>query len=381
MRTFCCLILVFSLFACNSGKNSRAKEVSLVLSDTEIHITIDEKTRNVTTTLMHNNTDELYFVNHIKNSIQVYNTTKQSLDRELIFDNNGPDGIGQLDGFVFVDSLFLIYARHESEIVIADFFGKIMKRVSYEPPSGYSTTRGISIIPNLYEKDNKVLIKATIDGNFRELGNNELKEYSLGYTLDLHNGETQLVSHRYPEDYWKGFKKDFSTFFVQQGQGSVFVYSLFADHRVFYANSEFDLLQDKEAKSRFFEASFEAIPLDGSRLERAKYFSAEQRYQDLLFDPYRNLYYRFAYHQSDILPESDLNIMRFYPKEFSILILDVDFNLIGESFIKNENRFAPSNCFVHKSGLYMSLSHPNNEYISEDEIAYVLFEIKTNSIQ
>lgn len=56
------------------------------------------------------------------------------------------------------------------------------------------------------------------------------------------------------------------------------------------------------------------------------------RYGDLIYDPYRKIYYRFAYPKVDL--DRNMNWWGkavYGRKKFSVLILDKDFQVIGET--------------------------------------------------
>jgi hypothetical protein len=75
-------------------------------------------------------------------------------------------------------------------------------------------------------------------------------------------------------------------------------------------------------------------------------------YGNTLYDKYRDVYYRFAYPGVDISQYANYNLQDLYmsglPK-FSVIILDKNFNIIGESLFP-ENTYNPQVAFIHKDG-------------------------------
>ena len=65
---------------------------------------------------------------------------------------------------------------------------------------------------------------------------------------------------------------------------------------------------------------------------------------------------------------------RFVPKMFSILILDSELNVIGETLFEKE-KFLPDNLFITEAGVYLSKNHPDNPDLEEDYLSFALFEL------
>jgi hypothetical protein len=82
--------------------------------------------------------------------------------------------------------------------------------------------------------------------------------------------------------------------------------------------------------------------------EMIQYLECTQ-YGNIHFDPYRNLYYRVVHHP---LYEYDINNQDTYMKNLSIVILDSEFNKVGEYDLKEKTSM--SGCaFVSDEGLHI----------------------------
>ena len=80
-------------------------------------------------------------------------------------------------------------------------------------------------------------------------------------------------------------------------------------------------------------------------------------YGNIMYDKYRQVYYRFVYPEVEFDQSEDfLSIFREGRKQFSILILDKELSIIGETlfpvYTYNSNL-----AFVNEKGLYLSVSH------------------------
>ena len=67
--------------------------------------------------------------------------------------------------------------------------------------------------------------------------------------------------------------------------------------------------------------------------------------------------------------------LRQFPKEFSIMILDNELNIIGETLMEGD-KYVPNNMFVTEDGLYISVNHPDNPDNREDFLSFALLVLE-----
>jgi hypothetical protein len=80
--------------------------------------------------------------------------------------------------------------------------------------------------------------------------------------------------------------------------------------------------------------------------------TTEPWYLKVLFDPYRNCYYRFAKHRQSLKDEQQKMNNRFMGK-WSIIVLDANFQRIGECKLDGKD-YSILQSFVAERGLYIS---------------------------
>lgn len=98
-------------------------------------------------------------------------------------------------------------------------------------------------------------------------------------------------------------------------------------------------------------------------------------YGSLIYDKYRNVYCRFAYPEVELDPKVNWFKRSFFGrKKFSVIILDHNFNIIGETLFPEEiyNSYV---YFVHEDGLYISDNYQINNDQSEDIVSFVCFDL------
>lgn len=93
-------------------------------------------------------------------------------------------------------------------------------------------------------------------------------------------------------------------------------------------------------------------------------------YGNLIYDKYRDVYYRFVYPETELSPnENFMDIWQLGRTKFSIMVLNKDFEVIGETLFP-ENTFASNLFFIREDGLYLSTSFIKNPDYSDDELCF-----------
>lgn len=77
----------------------------------------------------------------------------------------------------------------------------------------------------------------------------------------------------------------------------------------------------------------------------------EPRYISLIYDPFRNCYYRIVHHALEYESKDGMTVNSLLDKPWSVMILDEDFNVKGET-IMDAKRFLPA-VFPMKDGIYI----------------------------
>jgi len=190
----------------------------------------------------------------------------------------------------------------------------------------------------------------------------KLKMSKMAYSIDLSNGNVVPSKLNYPEGYLCKALKNFEPSLVFQPNFTV--YSLFGDHRVFKQKQD-GTLETFDGQSQYLDESLPLFPVAGERLDTQKYLTASLRYESLIYDPYREVYYRFAYPTLAIAKEEDLRLLRENPGPFVIQVFDNELKMLTERYFEGGIYF-PNNSFLTKEGFYISINNPENPNANED---------------
>jgi hypothetical protein len=379
MKNGVLLLVIGLLFSCQNEKSNEDKTFELIPSGKFLSLDLDDSTANISTGLQYFKGDKEYLFNANwgTNSLQIYDLQDQKLAKELFFDFEGPNGIGGLFGFHVqsMDSIFLFTAPFGSRFFIVDSEGEIEKRIDYQIPEGL----GSFFVHNAYMLSPPVIQGGSLaantrfSANIREVTQALLSSKNIGIEVDLNTGESKPFAHFFPSDYLASGQKmiDLSR---AQGKDKI-VYSFFGDHQLYYS-SAFDLpLRPIQAASSYLENNMPAFQSDSPSEFFFQYNLASSRYGSLLYDSFRNVYYRFAFPTIPDVTEEDLRNLRTSPGPFVVMVFDENLKLLTEKLFE-AGTYLPDNSFVGEKGLYLSINHPDNPQNKEDQMVFELIEFR-----
>lgn len=98
-------------------------------------------------------------------------------------------------------------------------------------------------------------------------------------------------------------------------------------------------------------------------------------YGNMLYDPYREVYYRIAYPRTEMdKGVRAMELLMYGRKCFSIIIIDKDFNVLGETLFPDYT-YNSKLMFIREGGLYISDSHYMNPAFSDDILSFQRFDL------
>lgn len=375
---FVAVVLVF-LTSCSRQKTN--SEYVLSSSDTLVRIELDSLTSNFTYWLDYYYDEQLdsgmlFSLDHIHNEIELYALNEGRLLDKVAYEKEGPSGVGTLIEIAVMglDSV-LIFPPFDNSFYQSRLSDATLKKVTYEKPDEYSSIRSLTnnFSSKAFVDEEFVYTRTLFGGNYMLMENEELSEKPLMYRVNVASGAVEFAHFTFPDDYWVGGKTSYE--FSTVANNGRFAFSFYGDHNIYVANSFDEELRPIMAKSNYLPADFERLPEAGSREDRLRYFATTQHYGSLIYDPYRNVYYRFCYPKQQVEPGQDLRELVQFPPTFSIMILDSEFNVLGEKLIERESKLVPGNVFIGPKGLYISINHPENPENREDYFSFKLFEL------
>jgi hypothetical protein len=234
-------------------------------------------------------------------------------------------------------------------------------RIFYQ--AAYVTTRNRPVFYN-----QQLLINAIMLGNLRP---NEQRKTQIW--IDLASKKTSLGTQYFPDAYYKNFGgMDYYIYattynpvtnemiYSYPALDSVIIYSLSKNKatRVYFGSQYINEIP------QFNADDYKQAP---SGIE-GEYFMQNPSFGPILFDPYRNIYYRLAFLKVD--EKNAVYETKNAPtKQVSLVVYDNNFNFLGESILE-KNKFWPNSVFVSKQGL-----HIQNKTETDETLDFTTFTV------
>ena len=375
-KTHSLFVFAFAIIciACNPEEQKKPN-LELKTSSEVLILPVDESTSNISDGLFYFAKENLLFSQNWKeNSIQIYDIEKKKRVKNLKLERDGPNGVLDLMGIHVLsqDSIFL-FNQIKSQITLIDTSGQIINSIQYKSPDRYSP----AFVHNAYFQSppllhgKKLIVKTHYFGSIREMTQEILQTKELVYEIDLESGETRFLNLKFPKDFMPDGLKPFEAS-ISHGADKL-AFSLFGDHRLFYVSEYGDSLQSKNGKSAYLPERLPTVPKDADGLIFRKHSYYSPHYESLDFDPFRDVFIRFAFHEYEQDESVPVNDMRNHSGPFSIQVFDSDLNLISETAFE-ANQYHPFDYFITEKGIYLSTNHPLNPQNNEDQMSFVLLE-------
>lgn len=368
---FCFLFLL----SCNRNDSHYTK--NLIVSKT-IFLPAEKYVLESTSCLDYNNNILYYLTNNFStrnNEILVYDLKKEKLIKKVVFDiNNGFKN--SIHGFSLVNKDSMIVSNILSDTLYSiTLDGKILKKYHYN----YLDKKSGQTIFKLFSRNEKPIIghnsKLFFSPSLFVNKQKDLEKMSLAFFYNCKSRRVENLNFKYPKNYLNS--KYFSTNLSYCANGSKIVFSPSNSHSIWVYNIENKTYKEFKVESDYYR-HFCVNSEKDIKMNDAMYNTvSNSSYTDIVYDKYRKLYYRFFYPGLEIKKDDDsLAIKTNHFEKMSILIIDENFNKIGETFFENKFRFYSS--FVSEEGLYICSNLPNekNKNKNKKTLKYTLLKIK-----
>ncbi|WP_075559519.1 DUF4221 family protein [Parabacteroides timonensis] len=311
---------------------------------------------------------------HDSNTIHFYDIHSGKHLFEIKTDREGPNGVGNLSGYYIhnLDSIYLS-GYYGEELILIDRKAEIKKRIPIK-----NSQEGIPLDMRSFTQEGEVRLQSDSLYIIAE-ADRWIEHDPIAAVLNIQTG----IIHTYPPEYItfpnqnKQKKYGWESYMQRCFNGTNFVYSFHFLEDLLVASPSQDEMTRVPAKSRYIE---QVRLLDDYGNLTFQDATENPNYGGILYDPYREVYYRIAYPATEIgrkLKDREaMELLQFGRKNFTIMILDKQFRLLGETRMPDYT-YNSNLLFVRPDGLYISSSHPFNENYNDDELCFQLFELKT----
>ena len=374
---------ILCLCACQTKTEKSTDSYNIALVESKkITLPCDENTYFLSKSIFQFEEDGkeyLHFENSQKGMYEIitFDLEKQDVHKRLPIQPEGPNGVPAMFGSKpFPDSNnYLIYQNLAFRITQMDGNGKVIRNYQLKSPGRFVRVilASYCYFPS-FVRDSVLYIDQRVASRKKR----NLPNYPLFATLDLKTGELGWAPLNFPTT----FDGDYSH--IRSGDSFAYDYN-YKDNRLVCSFMESDsiLVTDDltnvkwyNAKSRFLDSMTPYIndPIEDV-YDNIRYME-KGKYWNLMYDKYRDVYYRFVEMPCELADGED-PYDEFTPKkrEFSVIVLDKDFRIIGETKFP-DNKYFIRMSFVGRDGLYISENNLGNPEFDEDKLVFACFKLE-----
>jgi len=304
-----------------------------------------------------NDLDKYFVYFNSKNSLlYFYDFHSQRVSFNIPLSEEGIDGVGSNINGIFVNSLDSIYVFDDYVISRINTDGEVLERIKFDQfqSFGFGFTLESGTKQNVYKHDNELFVGISSELDpFLKASFKITNQVLLRIDLKYRHSTTHFD---FPDMYQNNiFSPNYSNiYFAFNQESKIFVLSFPADYRL-HLKSLDKRQMVVDANSKYFN-QIDPMKEDDMRedfMTYTRHYLTNFSFGPIYFDRHRNVYYRFVEHP---ITESDFE-NRNWLKTCSIIILDKDFNIIGESkFGNNVNKMA----IVDDLGLLIPIQCPED---------------------
>jgi len=324
--------------------------------------------------LIFNDGLDKYFVyyNSKINVIYFYEFNQQNFSFSILLEEEGVNGVGSNVNGIFLHSLDSIFIISDYAISLINAKSEVIERFAFDQMGsfdfGFTLEAGTK--QNIYKIKNELYVGISseldpfIPASF-SIGNQVLLKIDFEYGI-------ATTHFDFPEMYKENtYSPNYSNiYFSYNEDNNIFIFSFPSDPKLhLFSFGNYPLLVD--AKSRYFD-HIEPMKDDDMRedfMTYTKHYLTNFSYGPIYYDKFRDIYYRFVEHP---VSEFDFN-NRNWLKRCSIILIDKDFNVIGESLFGNDvNKVG----IVDESGLLIPIRCPED---NEDFLCIGVYSVIENS--
>jgi hypothetical protein len=324
----------------------------------------------------------LYRENYFTNSCSVINWTSNKVVKRYEYEEEGPNSISRFTRAALLpigkDSMLIgtlsgkIYLAENDSVLLTknlevDNIPLQIMATNSDLPQRINTTAFMSEYPFEYMGDDFYKHNILVSYNFKT---NQFKKRNIFY----------------PSKYYNKCFGNYATFtsFTLNNENK-FVFSFPIDSNLYIYDPELDAVTDTipNKKSKFIPeltpiSTGSKCPHEDEEISLKSYYPAAF-YTHIRYDKYKDVYYRIGLlpveESEDKRFNMEMTYMRFVLKPIVIMVLDSEFNVIGEKRLPPKT-YNFNDIFITEEGLWISNNNPENPSFDENILSFSLIEIE-----
>ena len=316
----------------------------------------------------------LTLLNPYKNAIYYYDYEKEIFLGKTGYDKEGPNGIMRLAGYYIknMDSIY-VYNRQMIEVALTDSAGRVKHRIPLIDNSRQDWTLFFAqyilntVIP-IFDTQGKLIVTGFYHSS---ISSERIDLFRFTASVDMKTNEVEFM-FPYPKELYgsdSNWEGGMSTLvYPALSPTGEIILSFPVSHNLYIASLNSTMYKTVYGGSNT-ASTIQSIDWDPETTPTEVILANDAQqdmYTGIRYDTWRKVYYRIILQG---MPNANYDTDR-NKKRIAVIIMDEQFNYMGETVIGECKQWNWKNCFVTSEGL-------NIEYISEDDQDenYMIFKI------
>jgi hypothetical protein len=371
-QTVCLYMLLMANWACEPEKKSTSFTLEKV---EEISIPIRDCTYMNPANARLLETDSgtfLFAYNHVEKKLHFIDFTNGRVIHKVPLAQDGPDNLSRAMGTTLsgLDSIWVTFIP--PAVALINFNGEVKFREKIP-------NQGVELM-GIYTPGSRPILKY---GNelfgpqpyfmdFQNMDKSDIFKHELLFSMNLESRKFDWHEVYYAEDFWDAGKK-ISDYSWAMRDGKIYIAPLHDHEIIVYDVVDREIITRKQVKSQLVNRFQFANELIWDRKEAIKTRLAYDHYGDLIYDGYRDVFYRISLpgvEANDDSTEEELWAQYRSKPMVGIMVLDSNLSLLGEHLFEDYEIHSSGSFLVGTKGLYISINNENHPEFDEDHFRY-----------
>lgn len=323
--------------------------------------------------------EKLIILNRINSSVDFYDLNSGELESRFIIQQDGPSQLRDAQGLLFhnQDSIFVFTSFLRSKFGLFNMNGELK---SYFKPKTHSDNlldqlhnhSSSPTVPTIFLNGKLFFSQLTLGNPAGNPAFSDSHEPEFVYHLENDSIE-QISSLKMPLEFrGKTLPVSFTFQSKALNESNDFVFSWFGSDSIYVYDSKY-IFKSKHLAKSLLSNGIEKTSLPLSQEDSNRLVLSQTHYPRLIYDPYRQLYYRFTHIRRTYDPNELIDHKSIHKNPFSIIVFDLNFVKLDEVIFPSKT-YNLYQAFVAKEGLYLPLTNPFFSKIDENVVKYEIFD-------
>lgn len=369
------LVLILSIMACNTPGQKQEIVINKEFLSFPTHELMP--VNSMVQLIESDSGSYLLLYNFFNKTYQFLEFPSGDLRHEIPLQFEGPNSVrGLAGGTIAALDSFWVLAQPPSMLLL-DFTGDIILKKKIENSLLPITHIDAAQDKPLFQYGSKIFGAQPLFMGHHDISKADIKKHQLIYSYDFKTDTVQWYDVIYPDNFWEQGKK-ISGFSWTQRKEKIYI-APWHDHEMqVFDMSTGKVVKRKQVKSRQVNRFNFLNEIPGSRSEGLQSRISYDRYGPLIYDRYRDVFYRMflpAVKLEKEYTEEELNTLNYNPPFAGVTVLDKDLNVLTEHVFDEHEVVIDYNFFVGEKGLYLSMNNLFHPDYNEDEFRYLVLTI------